>query len=129
MRKPRLHHRLAGSASVAVLLVTIAGFAAAAGQATATSALPASQAAAKKKPGVAAPAKLIDINRASRNELKSLPGIGDAEAARIVAGRPYLSKADLVTAKVLPAGVFVSIKGRIIATQNPKRPPSAKNPA
>jgi DNA uptake protein ComE-like DNA-binding protein len=66
--------------------------------------------------------KPIDINSASRTQLKRLPGIGDAEADRIVANRPYLSKAELVTKQVLPAGVYVSIRGRIIALQAGTRP-------
>jgi competence protein ComEA len=70
----------------------------------------------------AAPATLVDINRAGRAQLKTLPGIGDAEATRIIAGRPYFSKADLATRDVIPTGVYVSLKNRIIAiqTQQPK---------
>ncbi|NRF71076.1 helix-hairpin-helix domain-containing protein [Aquincola sp. S2] len=67
----------------------------------------------------AAPA-LVDINSAGRAELKTLPGIGDAEAERIVAHRPYLTKADLVLTKALPAGVYLQIKGRVIARQKGK---------
>lgn len=81
-------------------------------------------AAAASRPGKSAPA--VDINRASRTQLKTLPGIGNAEADRIVAGRPYLSKADLVSNKVLPAGVYLSIKNRIIALPDPKRSPTAQ---
>jgi len=66
----------------------------------------------------------IDVNSASRNQLKTLPGVGDAEADRIIAGRPYRSKADLVEHGVIPLGVYVSIKGRIIAKQ--KATPNAK---
>ena len=69
---------------------------------------------------------VIDINRATRAQLKGLPGIGDAEADRIVAGRPYLSKADLVSNKVLPAGVYLSIKNRVVALPDPKRSPTAQ---
>jgi len=72
----------------------------------------------------AKPAAPIDVNSASRAQLKTLPGIGDAEAERIIAGRPYRSKADLVEHGVLPAGVYLSIKGRIIAKQQFK--PGAK---
>lgn len=74
-----------------------------------------SAAASTKKP--AAPVVLVDINSASRKELKSLPGIGDAEAGKIIAGRPYLSKADLASKQVIPAGVYLSLKNRIIARQ------------
>lgn len=68
-----------------------------------------------KKYSVVPSPQQIDINRASREQLKTLPGIGDAEAARIIAGRPYVSKADLVTKKVLPEGLYISIRYRIIA--------------
>jgi hypothetical protein len=64
------------------------------------------------------PAKLIDINSASRNELKTLPGIGDAEADKIIAGRPYLSKTHLVSDAGIPAGIYQSIRHRVIAIQN-----------
>jgi DNA uptake protein ComE-like DNA-binding protein len=67
---------------------------------------------------------LIDINSASRAQLETLPGIGDAEAERIVAGRPYLSKAGLVTNKIIPAGVYQAIRHRIIAIQH--APPASK---
>lgn len=71
------------------------------------------------KPSTGAP---VDINSASRAELKQLPGIGDAEADRIIAGRPYLSKAELVTKNVLSEGVFVSLRKQLIALQPPGRP-------
>jgi predicted DNA-binding helix-hairpin-helix protein len=64
------------------------------------------------------PAKLVDVNSASRKELKTLPGIGDAEADRIIAGRPYLSKTHLVSDARIPAGIYQSIRHRIIAIQN-----------
>lgn len=78
----------------------------------------------KAKP--AAPVKLVDINSASLQQLEALPGLSKADAQRIVAGRPYLSKADLVSSKVLPAGVYVAIKGRIVAKQDLAHPPAAK---
>ena len=62
-----------------------------------------------------APVKLVDINSASRQELKTLPGIGDAEADRIIADRPYLSKTELVSQGVLPVGPYVSLKDRVVA--------------
>lgn len=59
--------------------------------------------------------KLIDINNASLTELKTLPGIGDAEAAKIIAGRPYNSKAWLVTHQAIGGGIYAGIKGQIVA--------------
>ncbi|HUL64312.1 MAG TPA: helix-hairpin-helix domain-containing protein [Burkholderiaceae bacterium] len=73
----------------------------------------------------AAPVTLVDINSASRAQLKTLPGIGDEEASRIIAGRPYLSKADLATKNVIPTGVYLSLKRQIIAIQTQE--PKAKN--
>jgi len=66
-------------------------------------------------PAVAAAKAPIDINSASRKQLKTLPGIGDAEAQRIIAHRPYVMKTDLVTEHVLPAGNYVAIKRLVIA--------------
>ena len=68
----------------------------------------------------------IDINSASRSQLKKLPGIGNAEAERIVAGRPYLSKADLASKKIIAVGTYVAIRYRIIAIQKTGRPLGAK---
>jgi competence protein ComEA len=57
----------------------------------------------------------IDINTATMDQLKSLPGIGDAYAKRIIAGRPYSAKNQLVTRGVLPQPVYDKIAGKIIA--------------
>ena len=74
--------------------------------------------------GAAAPQTPVDINSATRAQLKALPGIGDREADRIVAGRPWRSKADLVGAKAIPEGVYVAIRHDIMAVQPalPKKP-------
>ena len=69
------------------------------------------------KNSAAAPAKLVDVNSASLAELETLPGIDALQARKIVAGRPYFSKAQLVTENVIPAGPFQSIKHLIIAKQ------------
>ena len=61
--------------------------------------------------------KRVDINSASKAQLKKLPGIKDAEADKIIAGRPYLSKAHLVSHDVIPRAVYEQIKGQIIAIQ------------
>ncbi len=80
---------------------------------------------APPKPGSnTAAAKLVDINSASLVELKTLPGIGDAEAARIVAARPYPSKAKLVADGVIGMAEFTRLKDLIEARQ--ALPPAAK---
>lgn len=61
--------------------------------------------------------KLLDINSANKSELVKLPGITPADADKIIAGRPYLSKANLVTESVIPEGTYYSIKSRIVARQ------------
>ena len=58
--------------------------------------------------------KPVDINKASKAQLKTIPGISDVEAEKIIAGRPYKSKADLSSHGILPGGVYLSIKDRVI---------------
>ncbi len=70
----------------------------------------------KKKPP-AAPVKRVDLNSASKAELKKIPGIGDAEAAKIIAARPFKTKTELVDKKILEVGPYLSIKNRVVATQ------------
>jgi competence protein ComEA len=65
----------------------------------------------------ASPAPLIDINSATAAQLKTLPGIGDAYSAKIIANRPYAKKDQLVSKGVLPQGVYNRIKDKIVARQ------------
>lgn len=76
---------------------------------------PAPAAALKAAPAVAA--KLIDINGASAADLERLPGIGKAYAAKIIGGRPYANKLQLVQKKILTQALYDGIKDRIIARQ------------
>jgi DNA uptake protein ComE-like DNA-binding protein len=74
-------------------------------------------------------AKPVDINTASEAELKAIPGIGDAYAAKIIAGRPYAKKDQLKSRNILPAPVYEKTKDLIIAKQAVKeavKPPAAK---
>jgi competence protein ComEA len=57
----------------------------------------------------------VDINTATVDQLKAVPGIGDVYAARIIKSRPYSSKDQLVTKGVLPQGVYDKVKGQIVA--------------
>ena len=60
---------------------------------------------------------IVDINSANQYQLKSLPGIGDAQVAKIIAGRPYKTKADLARSNILPEETYEKIKDTIVARQ------------
>lgn len=77
------------------------------------------------KAAKAAPVKLVDINSAGKAELKTLPGIGDAEADKIIAARPYGSKAHLYTRNIISGAVYDKVKALVIAMQ--KQTPEPKS--
>jgi competence protein ComEA len=64
--------------------------------------------------------KLVDINSASKKELMTLPGISGADADKIIAGRPYLSKAHLVTHDIVSRPTYETIKTKVVAKQKPE---------
>ena len=62
----------------------------------------------------------VDINSATEAQLKELPGIGDAYSKKIVAGRPYANKTQLVSRGILPQATYDKVADKIIAKQAKK---------
>ena len=95
------------------LLAQTSGSSAATGQGSAP-AKSSSKSSGSSKSSSSSGAKL-DINTATADQLKTLPGIGDATVQKIIAGRPYHAKNDLVSKKIITQSEYDSIKDQIIA--------------
>ena len=99
------------------------------GQAKTTSTGTKSQASSQTRTGKSAaktPAsRLIDINSATVEQLKTLPGISDAYAQKIVQGRPYRVKTDLARKNIIPQAAYSKIAGMVIAKQTAAPKPKA----
>ena len=73
--------------------------------------------ASESKMAPAPKAELLDINSATADQLDALPGVGKAYSAKIIAGRPYKGKDELVQKSVVPQATYDKIKDKIIAKQ------------
>jgi DNA uptake protein ComE-like DNA-binding protein len=76
----------------------------------------------KKKPanppaagGKQAKETLVDLNSCTREQLVALPGVGDTYADKIVAGRPYKRKDELVSKNIVPAATYKQFAGKVVA--------------
>ena len=110
MRRKRLLTIIASALGIAIMAATL-GF----GQAP----KPAKEPAAPKEPAATASTKheLVDLNSATKEELAALPGIGDAYADKIIAGRPYKSKSELRSKKIVPGATYSKIASHVTAKQ------------
>lgn len=110
--------------TILLALIALPALGQTAAKSTSTTTKAATTAAPATKSGTVAASDKIDINSASKQELMKLDGVGDAISAKIIAGRPYKTKRDLLTQKIVNQSTYAKISDKIIAhaTQNAAAP-------
>ena len=108
MTQKRSLTRMASILSTAIMAATLSF-----GQA------PQPKPANEKAPAAPAAAKheLVDLTSATKEELVAVPGIGEAYADKIIAARPFKSKSELKSKKIVPAGTYSKIASHVVAKQ------------
>ena len=112
---------------IAALLISALPLVAQTGTSGAASAPAKSSTKSSASKSTSSSASKLDINAATADQLKALPGIDAATAQKIIAGRPYHAKNDLVSKKIISQTEYDSIKDQIIAHR--AQGTSSKTPA
>lgn len=71
--------------------------------------------------------KQVDINSATKEQLTAVSGIGDATAQKIIDGRPYTTKKDLVSKNILTQDEYAKVKDQLVAHGGKTKKSSAKS--